>query len=217
MIDILTAAIFIIFIWRGYKNGFLKSAYRVAAFILSIILAYALYPYIKNIIMYSSIGSAIGSVIQTKYVEPGLAGNLLSESSLPGYMQSMVANGQIVVEDALTGFISNLVINIISFISVFIVVRLLIFIIGKLFDIMSRLPVIRFFNRGMGVIFGICESILIIYLILALVYAVTPLRQNPLTQKYISESTLTKNMYENNPIVTLVSPTDYDNLSLGGE
>lgn len=62
-------------------------------------------------------------------------------------------------------------------------------------------------------VFGIIEGVIIIYLVLALVYAITPLRENENTQKYISESTLTKAMYENNPIVQLVTPTDYDNLS----
>ena len=51
MLDILTACFFTIFIWVGYKNGFLKSAYKVAAFIASIILAYILYPYIKDFIV----------------------------------------------------------------------------------------------------------------------------------------------------------------------
>ena len=79
--------------------------------------------------------------------------------------------------------------------------------------IFSRLPVIRFFDRGLGLILGLLEAVLIIYIILALLFAVTPLRESVAADKYISESTLTKYMYENNPIVTLVSPTDYDNLT----
>ena len=187
MLDILTACFFAIFIWVGYKNGFLKSAYKVAAFIASIILAYILYPYIKDFIVGSAFGDMVRSIVQTKYVEPKIASETLTATALPEYM--------------------------ISFLSVFIITRILISIIGKVVNIVSRLPVIRFFDRAVGVVFGIIEGVIIIYLVLALVYAITPLRENENTQKYISESTLTKAMYENNPIVQLVTPTDYDNLS----
>ena len=124
-----------------------------------------------------------------------------------------MANGQLLLADALTGFISNLIINIIAFLLVFIVSGIIVSVIGKLVHIFSRLPVIRFFDRGLGLILGLLEAVLIIYIILALLFAVTPLRESVAADKYISESTLTKYMYENNPIVTLVSPTDYDNLT----
>ena len=216
MIDILTAIIFVIFIWSGYKTGFLKSAYRVVAFAVGIALAYMLYPYVRNIIMSSAAGDTIRSIVQTKYVAPSIADNAFAADSLPGYVQSMVANGQIALSDAVSGFLSGLIINIISFLLIFIIVRFLIAIVGKLLHFVSKLPVISFFDRGLGVALGIVESVMFIYLILALVYAITPLRQNPTLNKYISESTLTKTMYENNPIVEMVKPTDYENLVKGG-
>lgn len=213
MIDILTAAVFIICIWRGYKNGLFKSAYKVAAFILCIAVAYLAYPYVRDIISGSAFGDVIYSTIESRYVIPGLENGGLGDAALPQYMRSMVANGQLLLADALTGFISNLIINIIAFLLVFIVSGIIVSVIGKLVHIFSRLPVIRFFDRGLGLILGLLEAVLIIYIILALLFAVTPLRESVAADKYISESTLTKYMCENNPIVTLVSPTDYDNLT----
>ena len=93
----------------GYKNGFLKSAYKVAAFIASIILAYILYPYIKDFIVGSAFGDMIRSIVQTKYVEPKIASETLTATALPEYMRSMVATGQTALNDALTSFITNLV------------------------------------------------------------------------------------------------------------
>ena len=88
MLDILTACFFTIFIWVGYKNGFLKSAYKVAAFIASIILAYILYPYIKDFIVGSAFGDMIRSIVQTKYVEPKIASETLTATALPEYMRA---------------------------------------------------------------------------------------------------------------------------------
>ncbi|HIV85937.1 MAG TPA: CvpA family protein [Candidatus Monoglobus merdigallinarum] len=213
MIDILTAVVLLFFIWRGYKNGLMKSAYRLVSFLLGIILAYLLYPYVKDIILGSTAGEAIRSLVRTKYVEPGLVNGSLDVTALPEYMKSMVTNGQIVLTDALTGFFSSLVINITSFLLVFIVSLILISIIGKILHIVSKLPVIRFFDRGLGIVFGLVEGFLIIYVALALAFVVTPLRENDYTQRCIADSVLTKHLYENNPIVNLVEPTDYDNLS----
>ncbi len=216
MIDIIAALIFIIFIWRGYKKGFLKSAYQAGAFLISIILAYMLYPYVRSLIMASPVGNSIRSFIQTKYVMPSISGNTATDAALPGYLRSMIANGQAELADALTGFLTNLAVNAVSFISVFIAVRIIIAAAGKILDITSRLPVIRFFDRGLGVITGLFESVLVIYLVLTIVYAFAPLRENTEIQNYIGESVLVKEMYENNPIVRLILPTDYENIAFGG-
>lgn len=149
---------FAIFIWVGYKNGFLKSAYKVAAFIASIILAYILYPYIKDFIVGSAFGDMVRSIVQTKYVEPKIASETLTATALPGVHEKHGGKpDRRLLNDALTSFITNLVLNLISFLSVFIITRILISIIGKVVNIVSRLPVIRFFDRAVGVVFGIIE------------------------------------------------------------
>ncbi len=213
MIDILTAALIILFIFVGYKNGFLKSVYRVAAFAVGIFLAYILYEPAKNILTDLGFMNKISGIIKdlnNSYAEEHRI--RLGEEILPGYMKSMVANGQVSLSDALNGFITTMVINILTFLLIFISVRILIAIVGKLLRIVSKLPIISFFDHGFGVILGIAESVMLIYLVLALIYAVAPMRQNPAVIKYISESTLTKTMYENNPIIDLIMPTEYENL-----
>ncbi len=212
MIDILTAAVFIVFIIIGYKKGLLRSLYGIAALAASIIIAYMMYHYIKSIISDGLFGDWIRSMVHTRYVEPGLTSDSLSSEALPEYVRSMVATGRIELDSALTVFISDLVLNLFSFIAVFIVTRILISILGKVLHLISKLPVIRFFDKIGGAIFGLIESLLILYLIFTVIYAVTPLRDNPVTKTYISDSTLTKTMYENNPLVELVMPRDYDNM-----
>lgn len=213
MIDIVIALIFGIFIFLGYRTGLLRSVFRVVAFILSLIIAYYLYTYLRDIIAIGSIGDSIRQLVKTKFVDPQIASNSLNQNALPEYMQSMVVMGQVELSDAYASFISNLVINILSFLAVFIITRLLISIIGFIVKFVSRLPIIRFFDKIGGVIFGVLESVLILYIAFALIYAITPLRDNPQTQTYISESVLAKTMYENNPLVDMVMPKNYDILT----
>lgn len=212
MIDIIIAAIFIIFIVAGYKRGLLKSLYGITALAASIIIAYILYPYVKDFIFSGSISENIRQAVQNKYVDPGLSGSALSSSSLPEYMQSMVATGKIGISNALTIFFSDLILNILAFLSVFLVTRLIIGIVGKVLNIIARLPVIRLFDRAGGVVFGLFESLLIIYLVFAFIYAIAPLKENKSVQSYINTSAFSKMMYENNPLVELVMPKDYDNI-----
>ena len=211
MIDILTALIFVFFIMCGYRNGFMKSAYRAVAFFAALVLAYLLYPYVRDIILKSGFAAAVRAQILGNFESSGGEG-IFSAPMLPGYLRSMAANGQIALADAVSGFLTGMTVNVAAFLIVFIAARLLIALFGKLLHIVSRLPVISFFDRGLGVIMGLMESLLLIYLVLAVIYAAAPLRNNPTVYKYISESTLTKTMYENNPIIGIVSPTDYENL-----
>ncbi len=213
MIDIIIAVVIILFIIVGYKNGFMKSVYRVSAFVLGIVLAYVLYRPVKNLFINSGLMDKVNSGIRSlsdSHMQ------VLNENILPGYMKSMVANGQVSLSDAVSGFLTTLVINVLAFLFVFLAVRLLIALLGRVIHITSRLPVINFFNRGLGVVLGIAEGIMLIYLVLAFVYAVTPLRENPVTVEYINASPLTKTMYENNPVIDLISPTDYESLIQGG-
>lgn len=213
MIDILTAAVFVLFIFIGYKKGLLRSLYGIAALAASIIIAYLMYPYIKDIINGSAIGIEVRNLVRTKYVEPGVLSQSLDTTDLPDYMRSMVSTGRTSLENALTGFFSNLVLNLISFLAVFVITRLLICIVGRILHIISRLPFIRLLDRTGGIIFGIAEALLVLYLVFAVIYAAAPLRDNPAAKAYISNSTLTKTMYENNPLVKLITPTDYDNIT----
>lgn len=213
MIDIIIAVVIILFIIVGYKNGFMKSVYRVSAFVLGIVLAYVLYRPVKNLFINSGLMDKVNSGIRSlsdSHMQ------VLNENILPGYMKSMVANGQVSLSDAVSGFLTTLVINVLAFLFVFLAARLLIALLGRVIHITSRLPVINFFNRGLGVVLGIAEGIMLIYLVLAFVYAVTPLRENPVTVEYINASPLTKTMYENNPVIDLISPTDYESLIQGG-
>ena len=73
MIDIITAAVFVLFIVLGCKRGLLRSLYGIAALAASIIIAYLLYPYIKNLIADGLFGDWIRSMVKTKYVTPGLS------------------------------------------------------------------------------------------------------------------------------------------------
>lgn len=212
MIDILTAAVIFLFIFIGYKTGFMRSVYRVAAFIAGIIMAYILFEPVKNILIKLGTLSKIENLTSFIYAHDIDYPEIFGEDILPGYMKSMIANGQVTLSDAVRGFLSTMIINIITFLLVFITVRILIAIIGRLLHIASKLPVISFFDHGLGACLGIVESVMLIYLVLALAYAAIPIRQNVTLKNYISESTLTKTMYENNPIIKMIAPTDYENL-----
>ena len=189
----------------------MKSAYRAASFFISLALAYLLYPYVRDILMGSGLGSAVHAKILGNFEDSGGEG-VFSAMMLPGYLRSMAANGQIALSDAVSGFLTGMTINAAAFLAVFIAARLIIAVAGRLVRIVSRLPVISFFDRGLGAVMGIAESVLLIYLVLAVIYAAAPLRQNPVVYNYISESTLVKTMYEHNPVVEIVLPTDYENL-----
>ena len=79
-------------------------------------------------------------------------------------------------------------------------------VLGRILDLFASLPVIGFFNRLAGMALGLLEGLLIACILLAVVYAVVPLRNNTYLSYAIEQSAATRILYLNNPLVRLVLP-----------
>ena len=66
------------------------------------------------------------------------------------------------------------------------------------------LPILKQFNKAGGIIYGIIKSLIIIYLLLAIVFAITYITGNTTISKAISESYITKLFYNNNILLNLI-------------
>ncbi|MEG2381283.1 MAG: CvpA family protein [Oscillospiraceae bacterium] len=208
--DIILIAFVIIFMLYGLKCGFLKMVYNMASFVVALIIAWILYPVISDLFVAFGLDDAIANLVRTNYVEPKIA-DAEAALTLPTYLQSMVQSGQLSLTVAATKHLTMIIINIISFVIVLILSRIIIMIVGKLINVISKLPVIGFFNRILGLVLGSFESILILYVIMAIVFAISPLREKQEIKDFVNNSTITKSMYERNVLVELIKPTEFDN------
>lgn len=202
--DIILIAITVLFAAVGWRKGLMKSIVGIVSLVLSFILAIMLSPAVADFLIligtkeriYEKILMTIGGSGEAEWI-----------STLPEFMRSAVEAGQNDAATRAASTISDMTVNIIAFVLVLIVARILIWIAAKILDLISKLPVLNFFNRTLGMILGAAEGILIVFIILAIISAVMPMRENPDVAQTIENSQIVKYMYECNPITKLLDKT----------
>ena len=109
-------------------------------------------------------------------------------------MEAKLDEAEKFVVDSITGAI----VNAIGFVITFVVVCLAVFIVGKILDVVSKLPIINGINRFAGVAAGIFEALLIVWFLFAVVtmFAATDFGQYMLS--LINKSKLLSFIYEHN-------------------
>lgn len=198
--DIIVAAILLIFAVVGFKRGFIKSIASTVSLVASFVLAWMISPAVADFLIllgvkeqiYEKVSATLGS------------GGAESLSALPEAVSNAIMTGQADVLTKTAISVAEICVNIIAFVSVLIIVRILIWILVKTLNLIAKLPVISFFNRSLGLVFGAAQGILVVFILMTVLQAVVPMQDNPKLMQTIENSYITKTVYENNPITRLI-------------
>jgi len=198
MLDLAVLVLVALCAFAGYRRGLIRTVYRLVSFFIALFLANQLYAPVAGILrgtaLFDTIQNSISSTLNLERVVVDHTAARQSEviDSLPVPLAwremlhnfntpDMFALLQVsTIDDYISGFFANMVINAIAIISVFIVVLIVLSIIGVALDIVGRLPVINTFNRAGGLIFGLALGVIlagICVIALTLVFMTTPEQQ----------------------------------------
>lgn len=213
MADIIVVLIIAVFALLGYKKGFVKSVVGILSFVASMVLAWFLYPVAADLLKTFGVESALFESIQNT-VGSYVGGDL---DALPEAIRSAAEVGKDGIVYGVAEGAAKVILNIIAFICVMILSRIIIWIGVRLLKILSSIPVISFFNRIGGLLLGIFQGILVIYVILTIVFAVEPLKTSEGISRAVKESVITAQMYKNNPIVDIFAADTKDEGNLSEE
>ena len=211
ILDIILIAILLLNVIICYKKGLVKLAVGLVAVFISLVLALMLYKPVSNIIIKNTeidekIKESIISTLTTENNESEI--NDSSDKGMMKYMQSYVddavnkTKNEIVIESA--EVVSNKIINICAFLGVFVVARILAFLLTIIADLIMSLPILKQFNKAGGIVYGIIKALLIIYVILAIIFVLTYITGNTTISEIISKSCITKIFYNNNILLGLI-------------
>jgi len=188
--DIIVFLFVLLFVWLGYKAGFIKTLFGMCSYFISIILGFMLYPIVsgglKNSFIYDSVLK-----FSEKQININFKGNTLFNDILMK-VGAEAANAT-----------AELLINIISFVLVIIVCKILISLISKSLSFISKVPVISFLNRILGGVLGGLKGILLLY-ILFLVINFLPTNITEKTINDINESKIASKFYKENLIIDIL-------------
>lgn len=182
ILDIILAALILISFIIGYKKGFVKSVWKIAALAVTIVLVIALKNPAVNFLSQTSIASNINSAISERLSIPQGGGvNIAQSLNLPEFIQGEV-NNQIInaenavssVNDTAVSSLTVLFITIIACVALFIIIRLVLMAVHMIINGITEAPVIRGVNKFFGGLLAAVNMIFIIFLLLALISLFVP-------------------------------------------
>jgi len=203
----------------GYRRGLIRTIFSFVSFALAIILASYLYPIVAEWMRGTPVYTALKEyIIRTMGLEGVMlahAAEVIANLPLPGLLRDALLYHNTpnmfellnvyTIEEYIAGFFAGLAINIISMILVFIIVRIAVSLLCGLFDVIGRLPVIKHFNRGGGLILGLLQGVIIVWIGLAIMNLFFLDPTTPELARMLNESLLAWWIYENNPILAMLA------------
>ena len=179
VIDVVLVAFIALFAAFGSKRGLFKSLAGVLSFAISVILVYAFSKEIFAFLRETPVYGAVYDFVLKRIAEKSGAPLLFSGSMGKGIAESF----------------TDLLLKILLVVIIFAVVKLVIRLIDKVF----HLPVLKSFNRLGGLVFGLVQGFLAVYIILA-IWGGTTLFVLP---KALETTALAKSMFENNLLMIM--------------
>ena len=213
ILDIVLVIIILLSTFIGYKKGFVKVIIKLCTFVVAIILAFLLQSSVAEFIGESlGFNTTIHTAIENNLEKftTNKDGEEKQEINIP-VLENTIDKINGVAEDKKTEAISKwsdkitaFVIKGISFIAIFAVVSILMGIIGLILDTVVSLPVLKTLNGTLGAGVGFVLVLLRILILLAIVSFLSPLEIMTVVTNYIEQSCITKWLYENNIIISII-------------
>ncbi len=199
--DICVIAVVAGFMYIGYKSGFMRSFVKIASYIVSIVISFFMYPAISDLLIKTPLYEKMVDLINQKYQLQPL---IDVPTDTFGILQNYINQGVQTATAGIAEAIATLLINILAFVIVLILSKLVIRIVGKVFNIFTKLPVIKQFNRIGGMILGGISGVLVLYIACAVLFLFSPLDPHSRIAYEVEHSTFASEIYENNIILNVL-------------
>lgn len=218
IIDLVILAIIVLCIALGYHKGLTGSLLKIISFVLALVIAFVLFKPVSNFI--------IDKTNWDENLEQGIHDMIVSEDNktsdeqttgeenknmptvMVDYINKTVEeagnNAKEAIADATARNMAVTIINAGVWIGLFIISRIILLFVKGLANLITKLPVIKQFDKLGGIAYGVLEAIVIVYGILAILSFVSPLVSGTGIISAVQSSYLGSMMYNNNLLLKLI-------------
>lgn len=207
--DLVVIAVLILCTYVGYKRGLTKSIIKILSFVIAICIAFMLFKPVSNIVIDNTNydENIQASIVQVFEDKEGNNEEQKENSPILQHINAEVKKAteekkNEVVNDAARKISIN-IIKIFVFIGLFIIARIALIFVKALTNLLTKLPLIKQCDKIGGVIYGIAEGLIIIFVALALItfistivnkYEVLELINNSYIARYLNEYNILLNI-----------------------
>lgn len=216
IIDIAIIAIIALCILLGYRKGLTGSLLKIVSFVLALIIAFILFKPVSNFVIDNTnwdenLEQAIRQSILENEETPQ-NNEEKTEQSMPdvmmNYINEAVENAgneaKNAIIDATARNLAITIINVAVAIVLFIISKIILLFIKGLANLLTKLPIIKQFDKLGGILYGLLQSLVIIYIIFAIISLFSPMMDGIGLIEGIKKSYIGSMMYNNNLLLKII-------------
>lgn len=213
IVDLIIGIIFALCIFTSYKRGLAGCIIKVLTFFIAILVSAILFKPVSAIITNTTqIDENIQSSIVSVFEKEDSEDDRREDSSvIMQYIAEKVEKAEEATEEkkmeivnSVASEISVKIINVLSFIIVFILARVALIFVKVLTDLITKLPLIKECDKIGGVIYGILQSFVIVFIALALITFVSTIISNYSLLELIEKSYIGSILNDYNILLKMV-------------
>jgi uncharacterized membrane protein required for colicin V production len=212
---------FVFFFWLGIKKGLIKMIYSVGILAAGLILAAVLNPLVSSFLhhnnsIYQFVYEAVEDNIKLegKIKTLNQENDVINELPLPELIrQKLKENNNAEVYEAMAvktfqgylyKYITNMILNGISYVGVYLLVTILLYLLAETLHLISRLPVLKELNQLAGGAVGLLEGLLVFWIFCTVTAIFSNTEWAHTIYKMINESAVLSTMYNGNVILKTI-------------
>jgi uncharacterized membrane protein required for colicin V production len=227
--DLLVLGIIAGFAIIGMASGFIYSVFRLASFLISAFLAVKLYPLVSKILegthIYTNIRTSIYKSLMLQqqvqapavdgHVKQAAADTIINSLQLPGFLKGTLLNQipnptKLVdiskIMNTISGELSKLVIDVISLIALYILIRFGLIFLRFILQGIAKLPLFKQIDKLGGFALGGVEGLLTVYIVFAVLMLLHTVPQFKGFFESVDNSLIAKFFYQHNFIIDWMFP-----------
>ena len=209
IVDLIIIAILALCVIIGYIRGLTGALIKIIAFVMSLVIAFVLFVPVSNfVIQNTQIDDSIERSIREIIVsQEGKSEEEKMPTAINEYISQKVEeaakNAKEGVADIAAKEVAQTIVKAGTWIGLFIVARVALILLKLITILITKLPVIKQFDKVGGIIYGLVEGLLITYFALAMISFVTPMTKGKLSEE-INKSYLGSTMYHHNLLLNII-------------
>lgn len=214
IIDLIILGIILLCVFFGYKKGLTKCVIKILSFVIAIIISVTFFKPISNLVINkTTIDDNIkNSIVQLVQDDVSESGKVKEDSNLPQTIvnhinkeiEKSVNDTKITVVNNVAEQISKTIVNVGVAIALFIIARIALIFISAISSMVTDLPIIKQFDKAGGIIYGLVEALIIIFVAFAIISLISPMIEDSGIIAAINKSILASVLYNNNILLNIV-------------
>ena len=209
IVDLIIISVIALFAIIGYVKGLTGSLIKIVSFALSLVIAFMLFVPVSNLIIDNTqIDENIEKTIRETIVSDEEKNK---EEQMPtaitDYINQKVEeaaeSAKQGIVDSTARDVSITIVKVGTWIALFLVARIALIFLKFITGLITKLPVIKQFDKLGGIIYGLVEGVIITYLALALISFIAPMTNKSIINN-INKSYIGSFMYNNNVLLNII-------------